>query len=65
MIVRAVLQNPELIEHFDWFNDGKDTINWLKRDPENAKLIARMEEKYNAWLGLLLARMEEKYNTKP
>lgn len=30
MIVRAVLTNPELIELMDLFNDGRDTINWLR-----------------------------------
>ena len=27
MIVRAVLENPELIETLDMFNDASDTIN--------------------------------------
>jgi len=29
MIVREVLTNPELINDFDFFNDTKDTVNWL------------------------------------
>lgn len=29
MIVRDVLKHPELLDNFDWFNDGKDTIQWL------------------------------------
>jgi len=29
MIVRAVVEQPELLDRFDWFNDGKDTIAWL------------------------------------
>lgn len=29
MIVRDVLKHPELIDNFDWYNDGDDTIRWL------------------------------------
>lgn len=49
MIVRAVLCNPALIERFDWFNDGKDTIGWLRwimRTDEAAALADRMEQLY-------------------
>jgi len=45
MIVRAVLTHPELIERFDWFNDGQNTINWLKWVKAPAELVAKMEEK--------------------
>lgn len=30
MIVRAVLDDRRLIEKIDFFNDGKDTLGWLK-----------------------------------
>lgn len=30
MIVRDVLKCPELLDSFDWFNDGDDTIRWLR-----------------------------------
>lgn len=30
MIVRDILQRPYLAEWIDQFNDGKDTLNWLK-----------------------------------
>ena len=29
MIVREIVDNPKLIETFDFFNDAKDTIKWL------------------------------------
>lgn len=29
MIIREILDHPELIESFDFFNNSKDTINWL------------------------------------
>lgn len=29
MIVRDVLKHPELLDNFDWYNDGDDTIRWL------------------------------------
>ncbi len=48
MIVRAVLSNPELIERFDWFNDGNDTIGWLRwimKTDEAAALADKMEER--------------------
>jgi len=48
MIVRAVLDNPSLIERFDWFNDGKDTIGWLRwimKSDEAKALADQMEVK--------------------
>lgn len=30
MIVREVIRNHELIDKLDCFNDGKDTLEWLK-----------------------------------
>jgi len=30
MIVREVLRNQTLLDNFDWFNDGDDTIRWLR-----------------------------------
>jgi hypothetical protein len=30
MIRRDVIENPNVIETMDLFNDGKDTLNWLK-----------------------------------
>lgn len=30
MIRRDILTNPERLNSFDWFNDAKDTIAWLK-----------------------------------
>lgn len=47
MIVREILENPSLIDNFDWFNDGKDTIHFLKGcfTPEATKLAEQMESK--------------------
>ena len=29
MIVRAVVEDPSLIDRFDYFNDTDDTVRWL------------------------------------
>jgi len=53
MIVRAVLQNPSLIESFDWFNDGKDTIGWLRwimKSDEAVALADKMEARLQLYL---------------
>jgi hypothetical protein len=49
MIVRAVLTNPEVLERFDWFNDGINTINWLKWVVPDSDLISLMEERLRAF----------------
>lgn len=40
MIVRAVLENPKLVENFDLFNDARDTIGWLRNMAQRATRIA-------------------------
>ncbi len=30
MIVRAILDLPEYLRNFDYFNDGDDTAGWLR-----------------------------------
>jgi tRNA-dihydrouridine synthase len=45
MIVRAILDNPELIEKFDWFNDGDNTINWLKWMRNNSEMVQKYGKK--------------------
>lgn len=42
MIVRAVLTDPSRLDRFDWFNDGKDTIGWLRwiMKSDEAKALA-------------------------
>ena len=54
MIVRAVLENPELIETLDMFNDASDTIAWLKNvhTVESWGIAKRLCEKYDQWLRL-------------
>lgn len=39
MIVREVLTKPELVQNFDWFNDGKDTMLFLIAEVRNLKGI--------------------------
>jgi hypothetical protein len=49
MIIRAVKDNPELINvaKFDWFNDYADTQGYIKHNcPE---LLERFEEAFSQW----------------
>jgi phage regulator Rha-like protein len=53
MIVKEILERPELINRFDFFNDATDTIAWLRDlNTPKAKEIARQlkakAEKYFA-----------------
>ena len=48
MIVRAILTRP-VVEPFDWFNDYKDTLGWLRSGPQTPELIEatkRFQEAY-------------------
>lgn len=57
MIVRAVLDNPELLLNFDWFNDGRDTIGWLqimaarkfRPYPEVQRILFEAERLFEQW----------------
>ncbi len=56
MIIREVLQNPELVHNFDYFNDFNDTVKWLHHpcQPNAAKcteLIQKLTEAHGKWLG--------------
>jgi hypothetical protein len=33
MIVRAILDRPEIADNFDHFNDHRDTLFWLRCQP--------------------------------
>lgn len=46
MINRAVLNNPDLIDTMDLFNDGKDTRDWL-RGMGRPDLAERIQERLN------------------
>ena len=48
MIIREIVDHPELIETFDFFNDTKDTIQYLKRNghDELAKKLRAADKKY-------------------
>ena len=48
MIVRAVLKNPELIDKLDFFNDGKDTVQWL-RECKQFDLADRLQKQLDEW----------------
>jgi hypothetical protein len=57
MIVRAILRCPELADHFDHFNDFKDTSGWLRglvaRDEAGrfAQIaLKRLEAQHKVWL---------------
>lgn len=43
MIVREILQNPNLADDFDFFNDYKDTMAWLKRCPGAGEIVAKLK----------------------
>jgi hypothetical protein len=52
MIRRDVIENPNVIETMDLFNDGKDTLNWLKgKNISNqfSELINRLNEKITSY----------------
>lgn len=38
MIVREILDKPELIDDFDFFNDAIDTARWLRSIPGYSSL---------------------------
>lgn len=48
MIVKEIIDHPELIEDFDWFNDYRDTKLWLKHN--GPELLERFEEGHLEWL---------------
>ena len=53
MIVRAILTNPEIASNFDFFNDFKNTENWLMRlpeSPERNEALDRLRVEYAKWL---------------
>ena len=51
MIVRAVLDHPELVDKFDYFNDTSDTLRFLRsvNTPESLAIAARLEQKDQEW----------------
>ena len=52
MIVRAILNDPEKIcKNFDYFNDYKDTMQWLKN-------LSNSEEKITAIFILSSSHLE-------
>lgn len=53
MIVREILDNPDLASSFNFFNDYKDTLYWLKslrHVPEAESVIIRLKDAYFAHL---------------
>lgn len=52
MICRHIVNNPEAIKEFDFFNDYDDTKSWLrgfrgKKEKETEELL---DKEYLAWL---------------
>lgn len=45
MIVRAVLNNQSLIDNLDVYNDGTDTLAYLKRVNADQSTIDRLNER--------------------
>lgn len=58
MIVRNILQNPEVvINNFDHFNDFDDTARFLRGEntPQSLEILKKLEEKnkeWRTWLGM-------------
>lgn len=52
MIVRAILEHPELIETFDFFNDVCDTQAWLAglNTPQAWDVHERLTRAYRRYL---------------
>ena len=48
MIVREIVEHPELIEDFDWFNDYQDTRMFLIKT-DNFELLHKFNEAYAKW----------------
>lgn len=52
MIVRYVLENPDYIDRMDYYNDGKDTVQWLlsmDRPDLAERLQKRIDEYLEQW----------------
>lgn len=51
MIVREILNDPSLIERFDFANDTKDTLHWLRMldTPEADAISDRLREAATKW----------------
>lgn len=53
MIIREILAEPDrTIGRFDFFNDARDTISWLKslRTDEADQIAERLNVEYRKWL---------------
>ncbi|KKL66534.1 hypothetical protein LCGC14_2144020 [marine sediment metagenome] len=53
MIVRKILDNPDLIDDFDFFNDYKDTLHWLKgfcNNPKVEGILIRLKDAFFTYL---------------
>jgi hypothetical protein len=43
-----VIKRPDLIDKLDYFNDGKDTLEWLK-DLGQFDLADRLQQQFDLW----------------
>lgn len=55
MIVRAILENPQLADGFDYFNDHDDTAIWLRcfrgtaKEPQANEALQRLSKGLREW----------------
>lgn len=57
MIVRAILDDPELANKFDYFNDYRDTHRWLnslESSSQQRVAIQALDQGYNKWRDSLI-----------
>jgi hypothetical protein len=50
VIVREVVDNPDLIDTFDHFNDYGDTRRWLEWQGASSELLERLDAAHEKWL---------------
>ena len=48
MIVREIVEEPELIENFDWFNDYDNTRSYLEY--EAPEMLPEFDARFEEWL---------------
>lgn len=65
MIIREFVKYPDMVEQlftgFDYFNDFKDTVNFLRgeKTSEADAIIKRLEEGHAVWLKHFLNRSKK------
>ena len=65
MIIRAMLSNPiEEIKRFDFFNDYKDTVSWLKpiKTEQSEAAIKLLEKGHAVYMATLWSNTEKEHH---